>query len=114
MTLKQVVLLKGISASGGKVKGKVSVVKNPAKMGDIKENSILVTPFTTPLMVVAIFKASGIITDIGGITSHAATISRELGIPCIVGTKNATELLKDGMEVLVDGDEGFVYGNSVE
>ena len=69
---------------------------------------MLITRLTTPDFVVAMKKASDIVTDLGGITSHAAITSRELKIPCVVGTKNATKSFKDGDMVEVDGDNGTI------
>jgi len=112
MTSKRKIILQGIPASGGKVQSKVSIVKSISKLADIERGNILVAPYTNPLLTMAIFKASAIITEQGGITSHAATIAREVGIPCIVRAENATEILKEGMEVLVDGDKGVIYGCS--
>ncbi len=63
---------------------------------------------TTPDVIIAMKKASAIVTDFGGLTSHAAIVSREFGIPCIVGTKSATQMLKDGDMVEVDAEEGVV------
>jgi len=69
----------------------------------------LVTTITDPTMVQAMIKAAAIVTDIGGITSHPAILSREMGIPCVVNTKEGTKLIKDGMRLKVDGDKGEVY-----
>jgi len=104
------IILQGIPASGGKIKGKVSIVKSISKLADIERGNILVAPYTNPLLTVAIFKASAIVTEQGGITSHAATIAREVGIPCVVGANNATTILKEDMEVIVDGYKGIIYG----
>lgn len=104
------IILQGIPASGGKTQGKVSIVRNISELADIERGNILVAPYTNPLLTVAIFKASAIITEQGGITSHAATIAREVGIPCVVGANDATTILKEDMEVIVDGDKGIIYG----
>ena len=77
-------------------------------MDEMKKGNILVAGQTRPFLMSAIKKAGGIITDEGGITSHAAIISRELDIPCIIGTKIATKVLKDGDSVEVDADKGIV------
>ena len=74
----------------------------------MKDNEILVSPMTVPDYLPAMKKAKAIITDEGGITCHAAIVSRELGIPCIVGTKIATQVLKDGDRVEVDANKGIV------
>ena len=74
----------------------------------MKKGDILVSIATNPNLVSAMKKASAIITNAGGLTCHAAIVSRELNIPCIVGTKVATKVLKDGDLVEVDADEGMV------
>ena len=101
-------IIKGTTAYKGIVKGKVKVILSKQKINTINEGDILVTAMTTPEFVPAIKKAAAIITDEGGITCHAAIVSRELKKPCIIGTKIATQILKDGMEVEVDADKGIV------
>ncbi len=103
------IILKGLGASPGVGMGKVKIVKTAKEIKNMDRGDILVTEMTTPDFVPGMKKAAGIITDTGGMTSHAAIVSRELGVPCIVGTGNATQLLKDGMEVSVDGSHGMVY-----
>ena len=104
---KEVREIKGLGASRGKAKGKVLILTNIEKLGNEK-GFVLVSPMTTPDLVPAMRKAVAIVTDEGGLTCHAAIVSRELGIPCIVGTKIATKLLKDGEEVEIDADRGIV------
>ncbi|MEM4500493.1 MAG: PEP/pyruvate-binding domain-containing protein, partial [Candidatus Woesearchaeota archaeon] len=111
-SLKKKIILKGIGASPGIAQGKVKIVLNPGEVHKVKEGDILVTVMTNPLYLTAIQKAKAIITDIGGMICHAAIVARELGIPCVVGTKNATKVLKDNMEVVVNGTEGKVYASS--
>jgi pyruvate,water dikinase len=77
-------------------------------MTNIENGEVLVCTMTTPELVPLMQKASAIVTDLGGILSHAAIISRELGKPCVVGTGKATQVLKDGDFVEVDADEGVV------
>ncbi|MCX8173983.1 MAG: phosphoenolpyruvate synthase [Thermoplasmata archaeon] len=103
------ILLRGLPASPGIGAGIVKLVRDAGDLQKVKEGDILVTLMTTPDMVPAMSRAKGIVTDEGGMTCHAAIVSRELGIPCIVGTKTATQVLKDGMEVTVDGKLGNVY-----
>ncbi|MEW6069634.1 MAG: phosphoenolpyruvate synthase [Candidatus Thermoplasmatota archaeon] len=107
-------LLKGLPASPGIAKGKVVIIKDATELSKVKEGNILVTAMTSPDMVPAMRRACGIVTNEGGMTCHAAIVSRELGIPCIVGTSNATQILKEGMEITVDAKTGIVYPGIVE
>ena len=102
--------IKGMVVSFGKksVKGKVRILLTPRNVNKMKKGEILVAPMTSPDFVVAMRKAAAVITDEGGMTSHAAIVSRELGIPCIVGAKIATKSLKNGMLIEVDTDKGIV------
>jgi len=109
------VLLRGLPASPGVAVGRVKVILNLDELSKVKEGDVLVAKMTTPDFVPAMKRAVAIVTDEGGMTSHAAIVSRELGIPAVVGTGKATEVLKDGMLVTVDGTHGVVYeGNVVE
>lgn len=99
--------LKGQIACRGKVRGKVKIVYNPSQE-NFKMGEILVTGMTRPEFVPLMKKAAAIITNEGGITTHAAIVSRELNIPCIMGTKVATQVLKDGDLVEVDANVGKV------
>lgn len=103
------ILLKGETASGGVYSGKVKVVHDVSELNKIEKGDILVTRMTNPDMVVAMQKAGAIITDEGGMTCHAAIVSREMGIPCLVGTEHATEVLKEGEMITVHADRGIVY-----
>jgi len=98
----------GKSASTGKVQGIVKIINRVADFSNLNRGDILVSCMTRPEFVPIIEKAAAIVTDEGGITCHAAIVSRELGIPCIVGTDIATKLLKDGDLVEVDADKGIV------
>ncbi len=100
--------IKGTVASQGKASGLVAIVNGINDLSKVKEGFILVAVTTHPDYTIAMRKAAAIITNEGGITSHAAIVSRELGIPCIVGTQNATKLLKDGDKVEVDTIKGIV------
>ncbi|MFH1440376.1 MAG: PEP-utilizing enzyme [Candidatus Woesearchaeota archaeon] len=101
--------IKGMIACQGRVNGKVRLIFSSEDMKKMKKGDILVAPATNPDVVPAMKKASAIVTDAGGVTSHAAIISRELGVPCIIGTKTATKILKDGDLVEVDAEkEGIV------
>lgn len=98
----------GISASSGKVRGIIRYLKSARENNKIKKGEILLTSNTTPDYMPAIRRSAAIITNEGGITSHAAIISRELNIPCVIGTKIATKVLKDGDVVEVDAERGIV------
>jgi pyruvate,water dikinase len=109
------ILVKGIPASPGVAYGRVTValtVEDAAKK--MKKGDVLVTRMTDPDWVPYMKLASAIVTDEGGMTAHAAIVSRELGIPAVVGTGNATKVLRDGLEVTVDGSRGVVYAGRVE
>lgn len=103
------IISKGTAASKGLVEGTAFVVKNKKDIFRFKAGSILITRMTDPSFVPAMMNSIGVITDIGGVTCHAAIISRELGIPCIVGTKNATEKIVSGQKLVLDANKGVVY-----
>jgi pyruvate, water dikinase len=105
-------LVTGLSIGEAVAAGAVCLIKDVHDIDRFRENAILVTEMTDPDWVPIMKRAAGIVTDHGGRTCHAAIVSRELGIPAIVGTGNATEALKDGQEVTIscaEGDQGFVY-----
>ncbi|MFH1447707.1 MAG: phosphoenolpyruvate synthase [Candidatus Micrarchaeota archaeon] len=108
------VLVHGLGASPGIGIGPVKFVPTPDKLDILNEGDVLVTDMTTPDFVPAMKKAAAIVTNAGGATCHAATVSRELGVPCIVGTKTGTSVLKDGMIITVDAIRGVVYEGNVE
>jgi pyruvate,water dikinase len=108
------ILLKGLGASPGIGVGKVKIVLSQDEISKVEEGDILVTTMTTPDMVPAMKKAAAIVTEEGGLTCHAAIVSRELGVPAVVGTEKATKVLKDGMIVTVDGDKGIVYAGALK
>ena len=110
---RKITSISGSVANMGKIKGAVRILKNidsdlGLKIGKMKRGDILVTEMTRPQLIGACKKASAIITDEGGINCHASIISRELKIPCVVGTKIATQVLNDGDFVEVDADNGLV------
>ncbi len=105
----QDVILEGSAASPGYASGKVTIIHSAAEISKIKQGNILVTEMTNPDFVPAMRKASAIVTDEGGVTSHAAIVSRELGIPAVVGTRLATSILKDGETITINGYNGQVY-----
>ena len=106
-------LVSGSSASPGLGSGPVKIISDPSRISEVKEGDILVAEMTTPDYVPAMKRAAGIATDRGGRTCHAAIVSRELGIPCVVGTGNATNVLKPDQVVTVDGSQGKVYEGRV-
>jgi len=103
------IILRGLGASPGLASGKVKIIRDIDELDKIQTGDILVTVMTTPDMVPAMKRASGILTDEGGVTCHASIVSRELGIPCIVGTGDATRKLKDNQVITMDGTKGLVY-----
>ena len=109
MSTESKIILKGIAASNGVAEGIVKVVSGVEDIPDFKEGYILVAEITEPSMVIMMNKAAAIVTDKGGITSHPAIVSRELGIPCVGATKTATQVLKDGDKIRVDGTKGEIY-----
>ncbi|MFA6214115.1 MAG: phosphoenolpyruvate synthase [Candidatus Micrarchaeia archaeon] len=102
-------ILRGLGAAPGVGKGIVKVLSGPKEMGKVEKGDVLVTDMTTPDFVPAMKRASAIVTNSGGMTCHAAIVSREMGIPCIVGTKNGTTVLHEGQMVTVDASRGMVY-----
>lgn len=108
------VLVEGAPASPIIGTGKVVIIKNVSEINRVQKGDVLVTQMTNPDFVPAMKKAIAIVTDRGDRTSHAAIVSRELGIACVVGIENATKNLKEGMIVTVDGSRGVVYqGQSI-
>ncbi|MEM2906206.1 MAG: phosphoenolpyruvate synthase [Candidatus Bathyarchaeia archaeon] len=118
MTIERKVLVQGLPASPGLAAGVAHVIMSVEGINEFKKGEVLVTEMTAPDWVPAMRKASAIVTNSGGMTCHAAIVSRELGIPCIVGTTGrgaaATDILKTGMEVTVDAKNGVVYEGFLE
>ncbi len=108
------ILVKGETASRGVKSGIVKVVKSASELDKIEQGDILVTTMTTPDMVPAMQRAGAIVTNEGGMTCHAAIVSREMGIPCIVGTEHATDILQEGTIVTVYATKGVVYAGKLE
>jgi pyruvate,water dikinase len=100
-------LVTGIAASGGVVEGTVRVVHDPTEV-DVEPGEIIVSPTTDPSWAAVLFLATALVVDIGGPLSHAAVVSRECGIPCVIGTDNGTAVLRTGDFVRVDGNRGTV------
>lgn len=118
VTADRKVIVKGLPASPGSAAGRVHVILDPSHIDEFKEGEILVTEMTAPDWVPAMKKAKAIVTDSGGMTCHASIVSRELGIPCIVGTKSrgeaATVTIQDGIDVTIDATHGVVYEGIIE
>ena len=102
-------LVRGLAASPGLVAGRVRVVRVVADGDALQPGEILVAEMTNPDWVPVLRRAAALVTDGGGMTCHAAIVSRELGVPCVVGTRTATRVLRDGEVVTVDGRRGTVY-----
>lgn len=110
-------LVKGLSVGDAIAAGKVCKLKSPGEIDKFEDGAVLVTPRTDPDWVPIMKKAAAIVTDHGGRTSHAAIVSRELGLPAVVGAGDASATLESGQEVTVscaEGDEGFVYEGIAE
>lgn len=107
-------LLEGIGASPGAASGKVRIIVGKEDVAKIDKGDIIVTTMTSPDLVPAMSRSAAIITDLGGRTSHAAIVSREMGIPAVVGAQQATTILKDGQEVTVDAYDGVVYDGKID
>lgn len=102
-------ILNGTPASSGTAKGRARVFLPGDSVFSFNNGEVLITTLTDPTMVSAMIKAVAIVTDTGGITSHPAILSREMGIPCVVNTKEGTKKIKDGMMIFVDGEKGEIY-----
>jgi phosphohistidine swiveling domain-containing protein len=105
---KGINLINGMPACQGYFKGFARVVLEISSLSKLQRGEVLITSMTTPDFVVAMKRAGAIVTDEGGLSCHAAIVSRELGIPCVIGTKIATQVLKDGDMVEVDAQKGIV------
>ncbi|UCH86415.1 MAG: phosphoenolpyruvate synthase [Dehalococcoidia bacterium] len=107
-------LVSGSPASPGAAVGPVRIVLSSSEIDRVKQGDVLVAEMTTPDFVPAMKRAAAIVTDRGGRTAHAAIVSRELGIPCVVGAEGATTTLRDDQPVTVDGSQGKVYEGRAE
>jgi pyruvate,water dikinase len=107
------VLLSGVAASPGLASGPVKIIHEASQIDQVHDGDILVAEMTTPDFVPAMKRAVAIVTNRGGKTSHATIVSRELGIPCIVGAEQATTSLTDGQIITVDGSRGKVYSGKI-
>ena len=111
-TIKLPLILRGQAASPGIGSGPVRIILSAREIGKVKKGDILVTVMTSPDFVPVMKKVEGIVTDRGGQTSHAAIVSRELGVPCVVGTEKGTKVLKNEEMITVNGSKGEVYKRS--
>jgi pyruvate,water dikinase len=111
---KHAVLARGLAAAPGTASGKVRVLENPDEGNRLLEGEILVAQMTNPDWLPTIRRAAALVTNTGGMTCHAAIVARELGVPCVVGTRSATKDLHDGTTVTVDGTHGRVLAGVVE
>ncbi len=107
------ILLQGDSASPGIATGKVRIIRSAKEISKVKKGEILVTEMTTPDFVPAMRIVSGIVTEKGGQTSHAAIVSRELAIPCVVGAKEVLKKLKDGQLISINGETGEIFEGKI-
>ena len=107
-------LVRGLGASPGIAYGAVHVLESPAEAARLHDGEVLVTRMTSPDWVPIMRRAAAIVTDAGGMTSHAAIVSRELGIPCVVGTRDGTRRLANGAAVTVDGSKGTVTAGAAK
>jgi pyruvate,water dikinase len=108
------VIMRGLGASPGIVSGSVRIVTKLDQLDKVADGDIIITEMTMPDMVPAMKRAAGIVTDEGGMTSHAAIVSRELGVPAVVGTGKATRELHDDQVITIDGDKGTIREGSEE
>lgn len=107
------VLVRGLPAAPGSASGRVRVLRTPEEGNRLMDNEILVAPMTNPDWLPAIRRAAAVVTETGGMTCHAAIVARELGVPCVVGARDATTVLRDGQSVTVDGSRGNVSAGSL-
>ncbi|MCU4925708.1 phosphoenolpyruvate synthase [Halobacteria archaeon AArc-dxtr1] len=107
-------LVDGLGSSPGTASGPVRIIRKLHDLDRVETGDIIVTKMTMPDMVPAMKRASGIVTDEGGMTSHAAIVARELGVPAVVGTSDATATLDDGQPVSIDGRKGTVLPGQTE
>jgi len=105
-------VVSGLGASPGKASGEARIIRELDELDKVGDGDVIIAEMTTPDMVPAMKRAAGIVTDEGGMTSHAAIVSRELGVPAIVGAEHATSRLEDDQVITIDGDKGSVTPGS--
>jgi pyruvate,water dikinase len=106
------IIVRGLGAAPGRGSGRVCQLRSPADGDAFATGDVLVAPMTNPDWVPILRRASALVTDSGGMTCHAAIVSRELRVPCVVGARHATELLRTGETVTVDGTKGVVFAGA--
>lgn len=102
-------IAQGLGASTGVVTGRVRVLSSPDELDQLETGEVLVVQHSSPAWSVGMIRACAIISEFGGIISHAAIVAREMGIPCVVAVERATLLLANGMLVRVDGETGTIH-----
>lgn len=102
------ILLRGLPAAPGSATGRVRILRSPSDGDQLRDGEILAAPMTNPDWLPTLRRAAALVTEAGGMTCHAAIVARELGVPCVVGTGNATTVLQNGQSVTVDGSQGLV------
>lgn len=107
--MNEKILARGKAASPGIAVGLVKVITKLADLNKLEDGDILVTMRTNPAWIEGMIKASALVTEVGGVISHAAIVSREMGLPCVVAVNKVTSILKDGQRIKVDGTEGVIY-----
>ncbi len=111
--MEEEILVRGNGVSPGRGSGRVKIIVDVKEISRFQQGDILVTEMTTPDWVPAMKIASAVVTNLGGKTCHAAIVSRELGVPCVVGTENATKVLRDGDVITVDGQRGLIFKGAI-
>ena len=117
LTAKSRPLLTGAAIGNAIAAGRACVIRSPKDIERFQDKAILVTEATNPDWVPIMKRAAGIVTDHGGATSHAAIISRELGVPAVIGTRNGTGVVRDGQDITIscaEGDKGAVYDGKLD
>src|SRR6266852_4807973 len=102
-------IAQGLGASTGIVTGRVRVLSSPNELDQLGEGEVLVVQHSSPAWTVGMLRAGAIISEFGGIISHAAIVAREMGVPCVVAVEHATSVLVNGMLVQVDGETGTIH-----
>ncbi len=102
-------IAQGVGVSTGIFTGPVRVLSNPSEVDQLQDGEVLVVERSSPLWTVGMLRAGAIISEFGGIISHAAIVAREMGVPCVVAVEHATSQLVNGMLVRVDGETGTIH-----